>query len=330
MSSARITGYGHGHAQAFSPMRRALTRRTLGRLAGAALLARPDAARAGLVLRVADQKGGAKSLMQAAGVLDGLPYALEWSLFAGAPMLLAALNAGAVDLGQIGDAPLSFAIAGGNRMRVIAAHRSDPGITALVVGRTSSIQTVADLRGRSVATLHGQTGHYLTLAALQRAGLGFDAVRFVFMPPAAAHVALVAGSVDSWASWGPYTAQAELVDGAREIVNGRGLMSGLSYVVASPQAVAGKRTALADFLARLARAQAWSRSHEGAYVSAWAAEIGLPVDVAAAVVARSIAQPAPLDDAVVAAQQRVADFMAESGMLPAPQRVAGAFELGFG
>lgn len=112
--------------------------------------------------------------MQAAGVLDGLDYELEWSLFAGAPMLLAALNAGAVDLGQIGDAPLSFAIAGGNRMRVVAAQRSDPGITALVVRNSSPIRAVPDLPGHSIATLHGQTGHYLTLAALKRAGLGFE------------------------------------------------------------------------------------------------------------------------------------------------------------
>jgi sulfonate transport system substrate-binding protein len=83
-------------------------------------------------------------------------------------MLLAALNAGAVDLGQIGDAPLSFASAGGNRMRVIAAHRSDPGITALVVGRTSSIQTVADLRGRSVATLQRRQSEVMPGLAMQR------------------------------------------------------------------------------------------------------------------------------------------------------------------
>ena len=35
-------------------------------------------------LRAGDQKGGAQSLMQAAGVLDGLPYLLEWRQFASA------------------------------------------------------------------------------------------------------------------------------------------------------------------------------------------------------------------------------------------------------
>lgn len=312
------------------PDRHLLTRRSVIALAGVATVARPGRAHARPALRVADQKGGAKSLMQAAGVLDGLGYDLEWSLFAGAPMLLAALNAGAVDVGQIGDAPLSFAIAGGNRMRVIAAQRSDPGITALVVRNSSPVRDVHDLPGRSIATLHGQTGQYLTLAALKRAGLGFDAARFVFMPPNAAHVALNAGSVDGWASWGPYIAQAELGDGAREIVNGRGLMSGLAYVVATPQAVAEKRPELADFIGRLRRAQAWSQSHQADYVHAWAAEIGLPLDVAEAVVSRATATPVAIDDTLVAAQQQVADFMSESGMLPTRQQVGSVFERTFG
>ena len=67
---------------------------------------------------------------------------------------------------------------------------------------------MADLKGRSVATLKGQTGHFLVLAALRRAGLKANDVRFVFIAPSEATSALAAGSVDAWATWGPYIALA--------------------------------------------------------------------------------------------------------------------------
>ncbi len=57
------------------------------------------AAHAEEVLRVGDQRGNARALMEAAGVLDGLPYRLEWSEFPAAAPLLEALNAKAIDAG---------------------------------------------------------------------------------------------------------------------------------------------------------------------------------------------------------------------------------------
>jgi len=56
------------------------------------------------VLKVGSQRGGAKSMMTAAGVLDDLPYRIEWSEFPAAQSLLEAIGAGAVDVGGVVDA----------------------------------------------------------------------------------------------------------------------------------------------------------------------------------------------------------------------------------
>ncbi len=65
-------------------------------------------ARAEEVLRMGDQRGNARALMEAAGVLDGLPYRLEWSEFPAAAPLLEALNAGrSMHAGGVGDAPFT-------------------------------------------------------------------------------------------------------------------------------------------------------------------------------------------------------------------------------
>ena len=66
-----------------------------------------------ITLRIADQKGGMRSQLEAANALQNLPYDIKWAEFPAAAPLAEALNAGAVDAGIIGDAPLLFALANG-------------------------------------------------------------------------------------------------------------------------------------------------------------------------------------------------------------------------
>ncbi len=303
-----------------------LSRRTL--LASGLLLACPAVA-AQTVLRIGDQKGGAQPLMQAAGVLDSLPYRLEWSQFAGAPMLMEALNADAIDAGGIGDAPFVSGIASAIPMSAVSATQSDGAVTALVVPGASPIRTVADLKGRSVATLRGQTGHFLVLAALQAAGLRHNDVQFVFLAPSDAKAALASGSVDAWATWGPYIAQAKVQDGAREVVNGRGLMSGQSYTVASKAAVKAKRDALSDFLRRSRLARDWGLANPDAQARVWAEQTGFPIAVGQVVVDTAQTRTVAIDDAVIAAQQRVADFFQAARVIPQPQTAGDYFDRSF-
>ncbi|STU97722.1 butyryl-CoA dehydrogenase [Klebsiella pneumoniae] len=72
-----------------------------------------------LTLRIADQKGGMRSQLEAANALQNLPYDIKWAEFPAAAPLAEALNAGAVDAGIIGDAPLLFALANVRRSKLL-------------------------------------------------------------------------------------------------------------------------------------------------------------------------------------------------------------------
>ncbi|WP_338019495.1 hypothetical protein [Saccharothrix deserti] len=72
-----------------------------------------------VVLRVGDQKGGAKSLLTAAGSLDGFPYEIEWSTFTSGPPLLEAASAGAIDVGGVGNTPPIFAAAANAKIAAV-------------------------------------------------------------------------------------------------------------------------------------------------------------------------------------------------------------------
>jgi len=116
--------------------------------------ASPDSANAdlkGVVLKVGDQKAGAKPLLAAAGLLDGTAYTIQWSNFTSGPPLLEAANAGAIDLGGVGDAPPIFAASGGSKITIVAATRSAPNGSAILIPKDSPITTLAQLKGKKVA-----------------------------------------------------------------------------------------------------------------------------------------------------------------------------------
>ncbi len=93
-----------------------------------------------LTLRIADQKGGMRSQLEAANALQNLPYDIKWAEFPAAAPLAEALNAGAVDAGIIGDAPLLFALANGAPVKAIAVDKSNPAGTAVLVSPGSTFK----------------------------------------------------------------------------------------------------------------------------------------------------------------------------------------------
>ncbi|WP_109107701.1 ABC transporter substrate-binding protein [Azospirillum sp. TSO35-2] len=317
----------------FSPSRRHALGLGLGALAaGLSPLSVREARAAipaGTVLKVGDQKGGVQSVVEAAGLLADLPYRIEWSQFPAAAPLLEALNAGAIEVGYAGDAPTTFALAAGTAAKIIGAVRSNPQSTTILVPGASSIRSVADLKGKIIGTGRGSIGHYLVLAALKANGLKPDDVRIAFLLPSDAKSALAAGSIDAWSSWGIYVSQALLVDGARAVVTGTGLMSGLSYQTATLEAVASKREALADLIRRTAAARLWALENSTAYADIWAKAVGVDPAIARHTFGVERAQPVAIDGTVIGDQQATSDVWREFGIIPKRLDAAAIFDPGF-
>jgi sulfonate transport system substrate-binding protein len=291
----------------------------------------PGRDRSAGVLNVAAQKGATRALVVAAGVLAGAPYKVAWSEFAAASPLLEALGAGAVDIGGVGDAPFVFAYAAGARIKAVFAYRSggSGASVAVVVPKGSPIRTVADLRGRKVATGKGSVGHYLLLRLLDQAGLPLDAATVVFLDPGDCKAALGRGSVDAWSTWAPYVGLATLHDDDHILVDGRGLFSGYGFMAAAQAAIGSKRPLLNDFLRRLAGAYAWARNNPGSYAQALADDTGLPLDVARDLVSRQDLSPIPITPAITAAETRTLALFRRAGVPTTRAPVDQAFDPSF-
>ncbi|PCF95539.1 ABC transporter substrate-binding protein [Vreelandella nigrificans] len=284
-----------------------------------------------ITLRIADQKGNMRAQLDAANALEGAAYTVQWSEFPAAAPLAEALNAGAIDAGIIGDAPLLFALAAGADIKAIAVNQSDPYGTAVLVNGDSAIETVEELRGRNIATGRGSIGHYVALRALDAHGLTQEDVNFRFMGPVDARIALATGAVDAWSTWEPYTAFAELQEGARIIANGRGLTSGNSFIAATDSAISdpAKHAALKDYLLRLRDAQTWSYDHIDEYAATLAEIIGFPEDAAKLQYQRRQLAWRDIDEEIISQQQLTADFYLQVGLIPDAIDVETTFDRSF-
>lgn len=134
------------------------------------------------------------------------------------------------------------------------------------------------------------------------------------------------GSVDAWVPWEPYTSSAVLLDQARVIDNGAGIMSGYSYALASDAAIARKKAAISDLLTRLARAQAWALRHPEAFAEALAKDLNMPREVTRRWVGEARISPVVFGPEVAATLQTAADFFHAEGVLPKSLEVAPAFD----
>lgn len=267
--------------------------------------------------------------MTAAGALNGIEHLIDWTIFPAAAPLLEALNAGAIDTGGVGDAPFAFARAAGVRIKVVSATRSSGASTALLVPAGSAVRTFADLKGRTIGTGKGSVGHFLVVAARERAGLSASDINLAFLSPADAKAAFVSGAIDAWSTWSQYVYLAVAQNKARILLDGQGLMSGLSYHVATERAIVEKRDLLRIFKKRLEAALRWGLSNVDAYATAWANETGVPYEVSRETLLARGFTPAPIDAQMIADQQHTVDVYAREGVLPARYNAALGFDATF-
>lgn len=294
-------------------------------------LAAPFVARAAeaVVLRIGDQKGGMQSLLQASREAEGAPYRIEWKRFSQAQPLLEAQNAGQIDLSFAGDVAFLFFYASGAPIKAIGGSISDGRSSAILVGKNSPVRSVAELKGRTIALSHAGLGEPLVYGALENAGVSVKDVRIANLAQSDARAALATGAVDAWASWHPFVAMAEIEDGARVLIDGRGILPSRTFAIAHHDALRDKRAALADVQRRIARSWLWARAHQEDYARTLSEATGLSEAVSRRSVTASDRRPIDIDAAAVAQTAVLAGKLNGYGLLREIQDVPAAFDTGF-
>jgi len=147
---------------------------------------------------------------------------IDWKLFDSGGSVNEAVLAGGVDIGLVGSSPASRGISSGISYSVPWIFDGIGKAEALVVRGDSGITSLADLKGKTIATPFASTSHYSLLAALADAGIADTDVKIIDSEPDAIYAAWEQGDIDGAYVWNPNLAKL-IADNGKVLVTSEDL-----------------------------------------------------------------------------------------------------------
>jgi sulfonate transport system substrate-binding protein len=272
------------------------------------------------VIRIGYQKYGTLVLLKARGSLERrlapMHVEVKWNEFPAGPQLLEGLNVGSIDFGTAGEAPPIFAQAAGADLVYVGNEPPASAGEAILVPRDSPIKTVAELRGKKVALNKGSNVHFLLVKLLEKAGVNYRDIDTIFLTPADARAAFERGSVDAWAIWEPFLAAAQRQTGARILADGNGVVSNHQFYLAARTYASKRADVVVIVLEELASVDQWAKTNPKEAAAALQPQIGLDQATLELALSRGGYGVKPVNDAVLAEQQRIADTFYDLKLIP--------------
>lgn len=190
---------------------------------------------------------------------------------------LNALDAGQIDIAQVGSPVLGAALAGADYVLLGnytgSASRLGVDDTMGVVAREGSGIKPGDLKtleGKKIGVTVGSINHLYLLAVLKDLGMTADDVKIVNTAPPDMAVGLQTSGLDAAIVWDPYPMTiVDQVDGAYDVARGGGYIGFLGYVVAKRSWAEENPDVVKSFLTARAAADQWIRENpdQGAEVA---------------------------------------------------------------
>jgi sulfonate transport system substrate-binding protein len=250
--------------------------------------------------------------------LAPLGVRISWHEFTSGLPLLEAINTGNVDFGaDVADTVPLFAQAAGAKLAYIAEEAASPAAQAILVAAESPIRTVADLKGKKVAVTKGAGSHFLLLAALAKAGLGFKDISPAYLTPADGRTAFIGGNVDAWVAWDPFLTSAQRQSNARVLSDGsNGLASYKRYYLSSAAFADRRSDVLNAIFGKLDETGKWVKAHPKEAAAQLAALWGIDAATVEEANSHRSYKVGVVTAPGLSEQQRIADAFFAEGLLP--------------
>lgn len=250
-------------------------------------------------------------------------YTLEWvGPFAAFAPAVEALIPGSIDV-TVGSSTSAVSAMVARAPLKIITFAPPPGDTEGILARPDSkITRVADLIGKKAAVNRGGTGEYLLAKALANEGIARDKVETVYLGPADAAYAFSTGNVDAWAVWDPYVAIAQVRDHARMVAGSVEIGSeNATIIVVRNGFLAEDPAAVRQVYDAVLAENRWGNENPRAAAELFGKDARLDGAVIDLLARRQPAIHGPVNDAVTASLERVAQWFYDQKIIPALPRV---------
>jgi taurine transport system substrate-binding protein len=136
-------------------------------------------------------------------------YKVNWKQFGGGGEVIKAMASGAVQIGEVGSAPIAAALSRGEPYELFWILDDIGDAEALVVKNNSGIKTLADLKGKKIAMPFNSTTHFHMMVALEQAKINPADVQILNMRPPEVRAAWQRGDIHATFIWDPVLAEAK-------------------------------------------------------------------------------------------------------------------------
>lgn len=217
---------------------------------------------------------------------EALPdFTIKWTKFDSGADVNTAFIAKELDFGSLGSSPVARGLSAPLDIPYKVAFVLDVAgdNEALVVRNATNINTIAELRGKRIATPFASTAHYSLLAALSQNGLSPSDVKLIDLQPQAILAAWDRGDIDAAYTWLPTL--DELRKSGKDLITSRQLATNgkptLDLAAVSDQFAADHADVVNIWRQQQARALRTIKDDPAAAAKAIAAETGLTPEVVA-------------------------------------------------
>jgi sulfonate transport system substrate-binding protein len=235
----------------------------------------------GVEIKISYQTADFPALLKASGLFENLPYSYEVPIINGPASQLAALYGNQIDVGEAGDNTGAFEVANATTpwtkesapiQGFAVQYTPDAPFPspAVYVTKSSGIKTLADLKGKKIGYNYGGNIYAGYVIALEKGGLGPNAVQGVQFPAnQAAANAFNAGDLDAVVS-SYYLVKKKVDSGDATLIAdpaSLGIIGGGGWLARTDSLNdPAKLAAIKDFFSRLRKVyEEWIPAHEAEY-----------------------------------------------------------------
>lgn len=252
------------------------------------------------------------------GLFQAQGVTVESQLMVGGIQCAEAVTTGAADMAAMGDVPALIAAASGAPVKIVLRYAGNENMHRIVAAPDSGITTAADLVGKRIAVQKGSSTYGAFLLFCQAKGLDVRSLKLVDLNPRYMPEAVAAKEVDAIVGSEPWPSNVEAtVPGSHSVCCLSGLGNEFPHLVlvsarfaeTHPDAVRAVVRALNEAVARI--------NADPATAAAVLSKVtGVPADREERDL-RAFDWRITLDDKVRASLRQTAEFLHESGQIPA-------------